>query len=42
MCRRRTVRRADYGSIGVVFIIPSWLIGVGVVVMGGAVMGAWY
>ena len=32
----------SYGSIGVVFIILSWLIGVGVVVMGGAVMGAWY
>ena len=32
----------SYGSIGVVFIILSWLIGVGVVVMGGAVMGALY
>ena len=32
----------SYGSIGVVFIILSWLIGVGVVVMGAAVMGAWY
>ena len=31
-----------YGSIGVVFIILSWLIGIGVVITGGAIVGAWY
>lgn len=31
-----------YGSIGVVFIILSWLIGIGVVVTGGAIVGSWY
>ena len=31
-----------YGSIGVVFIMLSWLIGIGVVITGGAIVGAWY
>ncbi|MCK9900415.1 YihY/virulence factor BrkB family protein [Frankia sp. Cpl3] len=31
-----------YGSIGVVFTILSWLIGFGVVMIGGAVVGGWY
>jgi membrane protein len=31
-----------YGQIGVVFVILSWLIGVGVVLAGGAVVGGWY
>ena len=31
-----------YGSIGVVFVILSWLIGIGVVITGGAIVGAWY
>jgi membrane protein len=32
----------EYGPIGVVFIILSWLIGLGVVITGGAIVGAWY
>ncbi|WP_311447101.1 ribonuclease BN [Frankia nepalensis] len=32
----------DYGSIGVVFTILSWLIGFGVVLTGGAIVGMWY
>ena len=32
----------EYGPIGVVFIILSWLIGIGVVITGGAIVGAWY
>jgi len=31
-----------YGSIGVVFTILSWLIGFGVVLIGGAIVGTWY
>ena len=31
-----------YGEIGVVFIILSWLIGIGVVITGGAIIGSWY
>ena len=32
----------EYGPIGVVFIILSWLIGIAVVITGGAIVGAWY
>ncbi len=32
----------EYGPIGVVFIILSWIIGLGVVITGGAIVGAWY
>ncbi|MGZ4666658.1 MAG: hypothetical protein ACXV5Q_16870, partial [Frankiaceae bacterium] len=31
-----------YGEIGVVFILLSWLIGIGVVITGGAIVGSWY
>ncbi|CUU59593.1 membrane protein [Parafrankia irregularis] len=33
---------STYGPIGVVFTILSWLIGFGVVMIGGAVVGSWY
>ncbi|MCM3886276.1 ribonuclease BN [Frankia sp. R82] len=32
----------NYGEIGVVFTLLSWLIGLGVVLTGGAIVGAWY
>ncbi|KLL09731.1 MULTISPECIES: ribonuclease BN [Protofrankia] len=32
----------NYGSIGVVFTILSWLIGFGVVLTGGAIVGMWH
>ncbi|MCK9876556.1 ribonuclease BN [Frankia sp. AgPm24] len=32
----------NYGEIGVVFTLLSWLIGLGVVLTGGATVGAWY
>jgi membrane protein len=32
----------SYGGIGVVFTILSWLIGFGVVLIGGAIVGMWY
>ncbi len=31
-----------YGEIGVVFTLLSWLIGLGVVLTGGAIVGVWY
>ncbi|SNQ48534.1 Virulence factor BrkB [Frankia canadensis] len=32
----------SYGNIGVVFTLLSWLIGLGVVLTGGAIVGKWY
>ncbi|CAO5253439.1 ribonuclease BN [Frankia sp. AgKG'84/4] len=32
----------SYGEIGVVFTLLSWLIGLGVVLTGGAIVGVWY
>lgn len=32
----------NYGEIGVVFTLLSWLIGLGVVLTGGATVGSWY
>ncbi|MCM3920099.1 ribonuclease BN [Frankia sp. AiPs1] len=32
----------NYGEIGVVFTLLSWLIGLGVVLTGGAIVGGWY
>ncbi|MCK9894013.1 ribonuclease BN [Frankia sp. AgB32] len=32
----------NYGEIGVVFTLLSWLIGLGVVLTGGAIVGVWY
>ncbi len=32
----------NYGEIGVVFTLLSWLIGIGVVLTGGATVGGWY
>ncbi|WP_462204009.1 ribonuclease BN [Frankia sp. CcWB3] len=32
----------SYGGIGVVFTILSWLIGFGVVLIGGVIVGTWY
>ena len=32
----------SYGNIGVVFTLLSWLIGLGVVLTGGAIVGTWY
>ncbi|KQC35499.1 ribonuclease BN [Frankia sp. ACN1ag] len=32
----------NYGEIGVVFTLLSWLIGLGVVLTGGATVGGWY
>lgn len=31
----------SYGAMGVVLVVESWLIGVGYVVYGGALVGRW-